>query len=421
MANILARILGRIGRAAEPLIAPDAAERRVRERAADKRLESMTTAATRLAEQVQRVTDRVDKIDRRQISHIQSAVSALEWTTRRHEAFTRKVLESSQHYRAHELVRERALRRIQQVARRGGPILVGPWTGEVGFELLYWAPFVRWAVEKFRIDPDRITLLSRGGTASWYGIEGAHYLDVLELCSPDEFRQRTVKERKQRTLRLFDRQLIRQARQRMDRRASVLHPAMMYALYTPYWTHQTTLRWVRQFAAFARVQPPVVAGLQLPRDYVALRFYFSKCFPDTPDNQALVRSIVQSLATDTHVVLLGSGVSLDDHRDVTADRSDRVHTVDHVMRPETNLAIQTAVIAGARAFIGTYGGFSYLAPLCGVDTIALYSRRNYYAHHLDFAQHVFKDVEGGSLTVMDAATFPLMRHVAAGAPQASNS
>jgi hypothetical protein len=381
----------------------------------------MATAAVRLAEQVQRVTDRIDKIDRRQATHLGNAVTTLEWTMRRQAAFAEKVIESSAQVRAHELVRERALRRMQQVARRGGPILVGPWTGEVGFELLYWAPFVRWAVERFRIEPDRITLLSRGGTASWYGIEGARYLDVLELARPEEFRQHTLKERKQRTLRLFDRQLLRQARQGMDSRASVLHPAMMYALYAPYWMQQTSLRWVQQFATPARVQPPVIAGLQLPREYVALRFYFSKCFPETPANQALVASIVQSLTMDTHVVLLGSGVSLDEHRDVEADRSDRVHTVDHLMRPETNLAVQTAVIAGARAFIGTYGGFSYLAPLCGVDTIALYSRRNYYAHHLDFAQHLFKDVAGGSLTVMDAATFPLMRHIAAAAPETSNS
>ncbi len=36
------------------------------------------------------------------------------------------------------------------------------------------------------------------------------------------------------------------------------------------------------------------------------------------------------------------------------------------MTPERNLAVQTAVIARARAFVGTYGGYSYLAPFCGV-------------------------------------------------------
>ena len=42
----------------------------------------------------------------------------------------------------------------------------------------------------------------------------------------------------------------------------------------------------------------------------------------------------------------------------------------HLMQPENNLAIQTEVIRHADAFVGTYGGFSYLAPLSGVNTIA---------------------------------------------------
>jgi hypothetical protein len=203
----------------------------------------------------------------------------------------------------------------------------------------------------------------------------------------------------------------------MDTRPSILHPAMMYALYAPYWKQQTSLRWVQQFARFQRVQPPVIPELQLPREYVALRFYFSKCFPETPANRAIVSSLLESLTAETHVVLLGTGIRVDDHHDFEIDRSDRIHTVQHVMRPGTNLAVQTAVIAGARAFMGTYGGFSYLAPLCGVNTVALYSIRNYFAYHLDFAQHMFDAVGGGSLTVVDAATRPLMRHIAAAASQ----
>lgn len=428
LSETVARILRRLGRVAEPLLHPDADDRRRREAAAAKRVESLNAAVTRAAEQLDRVGERVDKLDRRHVKHLRHAIAALEWSTRRQVAFADKLLESSLHHEGHEFVRERVLRRIRHVAQREGPILVGPWTGEVGFELLYWAPFVRWVVERFRIDPARVTLLSRGGTASWYGVAGARYLDALELCSANEFRERTLKERKQRTLRLFDRQLMRRALHRLERRPSVLHPAMMYALLAPYWDQRTSLQWVHQCARFTRIGPPAIQNLRLPREYVAVRFYFSKCFPETPENQALVNALVQSLATDIDVVLLGSGASLDEHRDVTpgpkgaAQRaggspSDRIHNVDHVMQPATNLAVQTAVIAGAKAFIGTYGGFSYLAPLCGVDTVALYSRRNFYPHHLYLAQQAFDAVEGGSLTVMDAATWPLARYLAAAASQ----
>lgn len=387
-----------------------AAERFAFEAVREKRVERMAGALDQLAEQVGRLADRVDAVDNRPVKHLRDAASSLEWSTRRQAAFAGKVLESAQQRSGHERVRAHVLDRICQAARRGGPILVGPWTGEVGFELLYWAPFVRWAIKRFGIDPDRVTLLSRGGTASWYGIDGARYSDVLDVSTPEEFRERTLKERKQRTLRLFDRQLLRRALRGMDGRPPVLHPAMMYALYAPYWTGQASLRWVHQSAAFARVQAPVIPELQLPREYTAVRFYFSKCFPETPENHALIRSLIDGLTRDTHVVLLGSGVSLDEHRDATIERSDRVHTVEHLMRPETNLAVQTAVIAGAQAFLGTYGGFSYLAPLCGVNTLALYSRRNYYAHHLDFAHQLFNAVGGGSLSVIDAATLHGHQH-----------
>jgi hypothetical protein len=149
--------------------------------------------------------------------------------------------------------------------------------------------------------------------------------------------------------------------------------------------------------------------LTLPPEYVAVRFYFSKCFPETPANQRVVGSLVRSLAMHTHVVLLGSGVPLDEHRDAGTGPSHHVHTVNHVTRAATNLAVQTAVIAGAQAFIGTYGGFSYLAPFCGVRSIALYSRRNYYLHHLDFAQQLFAGIDGGALDLVDVAKYPLSR------------
>lgn len=421
MAGALTRVFRRIGRWTEPLLDPDAADRRSRDAAGEKRLQAIAASLSRLAEQVQRVSERVDKVDRRQIDHLESAVSALQWNTRRQAAFAERLLRASAHDNEHEFVRERALRRLQQLARREGPVLVGPWTGEVGFELLYWAPFVRWAVAKFGIDPSRITLLSRGGTASWYGLEGTRYLDVFELSSPDEFRRETAEAKKQRTLRLFDRTLIRRAVQSLGGRPGVLHPAIMYALYMPYWKQQTSRRWVEQFADFRKIVPPPVPGLQLPRDYVAVRFYFSECFPDTPSNRSVIAGLLDSLTAETDVVLLGAGVQVDDHHDFRMGRAERVHAVEPLMRPETNLAVQTAVIAGARAFVGTYGGFAYLAPLCGVDAVALYSERTYFVYHLDFAQQVFDAVGGGSLTVVDAAARTLMRHIGGAAASTSAS
>jgi hypothetical protein len=49
-------------------------------------------------------------------------------------------------------------------------IVFGPWPGDVATELLYWAPFVRWAQEQFSLDPARLAVASRAGGEHWYGL-----------------------------------------------------------------------------------------------------------------------------------------------------------------------------------------------------------------------------------------------------------
>ena len=45
------------------------------------------------------------------------------------------------------------------------PIIAGPWTSEVGYEALYWLPFLAWAADHYGVRPERMIALSRGGTA----------------------------------------------------------------------------------------------------------------------------------------------------------------------------------------------------------------------------------------------------------------
>ena len=84
-------------------------------------------------------------------------------------------------------------------------------------------------------------------------------------------------------------------------------------------------------------------------------------------------------------------------RDATVEELTRVHSVEHLMRPEDNLAVQTEIIRNAEAFVGTYGGFSYLAPLCGVNTLAFYSHASGFRFdHLEVAKRVFSALRCGT-------------------------
>ena len=65
------------------------------------------------------------------------------------------------------------------------------------------------------------------------------------------------------------------------------------------------------------------------------------------------------------MVSLTTGLRLDDH-DGDDMRDAGVQLLPENLTPRENLAVQTALVAGAPAFVGTYGGFSYLAPFLGV-------------------------------------------------------
>lgn len=299
------------------------------------------------------------------------------------------------------LAEQRVVHRLRRLSRSRLPIIVGPWTGEVGFELLYWIPFLQWVRETFPFEAGRLIAVSRGGVRAWYGNVTSEYEDILARITPDEFRAATEDRKKQQRVRVFDRVVVKGVmRARGIRHAHVLHPTLMYALFNAFWRYDATVRRVQEFSRF-KALPPIDAALagevSLPERFIAVRFYFSDCFPDTPENRWFAASVVDGLAARTDVVLLNNHLVIDDHRDYVPAHASRVHVLSPHMRPETNLAIQTAAISRASGFVGTYGGYSYLAPLYGVSSIAFYSRASFKRHHLELAHRAFQRMGGARL------------------------
>lgn len=411
--QLLTRILRRAGRALEPLLAPHAeAQRRSAERLVTLAKEQ-ESALRELREQVaaERVELRRMRVVRaNDVAEARDTIADLRSGVRRQGTALARLARSAGIHAQLEWSERRVIDRLSRMARSDRQILVGPWTGEIGFELLYWIPFVRWASEKFGLAPERIVIVSRGGTHGWYAGLGNRYIDAFSLVTPDEFRAATETVKKQRMMGRFDRQLLRRvSAQLADARPALLHPALMYSLFMPFWKHQASLTRVADHARYQRIDAGPGAALPLPADYVAVRFYFSSCFPDTADNRAFVGATVAALAEHTDVVMLNPGFRVDDHIDYAGPQHGRIHYVDMVAEPQQNLARQTAIIAGARGFVGTYGGFAYLAPFCGVNAVAFYSDRTYFVYHLELAQRAFTEVGGGTLEAIDVRNTSLLR------------
>ena len=88
----------------------------------------------------------------------------------------------------------------------------------------------------------------------------------------------------------------------------------------------------------------------------------------------------------------------------------RLHTVEHLMPPETNLEVQSRIISNARAFIGTYGGFSYLAPFSGTNAVAFYSNPAAFRFdHLEVSKRVFSSLKSGGFVPLDVKDLDVLR------------
>ena len=296
-------------------------------------------------------------------------------------------------------------RELEAVATSGRLIVAGPWLSEVGFEALYWAPFLRWFAAAFRVEPERLVVVSRGGTASWYSGVAGRYVEIWDDLDPDEFARRNAEREtiKQYAPSSLDRDVLAAAARRLGTDDfATLHPGLMYRLFTLYWSGQRSMGFVDAHLRFARVKPPVVIdpGL-LPAGYVAMKLYAARSLPDTREVRARLRAIVATIAEQSPVVLLDTGLVLDEHADYQFASAGRVVSARSWMSPRNNLAVQTQIVAGARAFVGTCGSIAWLAPRLGVDTSALYVDPKWLHAHLAVAMRAYHKLDAGRFAVAD--------------------
>jgi hypothetical protein len=309
---------------------------------------------------------------------------------------------------------------VTGLGRSGRPILIGPWLSEAGFELLYWIPFLAWAKTYGNLDPSQLVVISRGGAASWYRDITTNYEDVLSFYSPDEFRARNdariVEQRgrlKHVEISSFDREIIAKVTEKRGLTGvRLLHPSTMYRLFEHFWFQRVPITLIEAFTSFGplpSVEPGELRGL-LPERYVAAKFYGNTALPDTPENHAFVASYLEELTRHIDVVLLNTGQRFDDHEDIAKGNRGRIHTIDHLMTPATNLDVQTRIISGAEAYVGTYGGFSYVAPLSGTHALTFYSHiTGFRFDHLEVAKRVFSGLRKGSFVELDLRSVDMLR------------
>lgn len=297
-------------------------------------------------------------------------------------------------------------RELERIVTRDRLLVVGPWMSEVGFETLYWIPFLHWVKAAFRLDADRLVAVSRGGVGAWYEGLAGQYVEIWDHIDPAEFARRNAERgaTKQYESSPLDHDILEAvARQIGTSDFDVIHPALMYRLFTLYWSGQRAMGFVDSHTRFARhTARPIIDPALLPREYVAVKFYAARSLPDTPEIRAILRGMVANLAERSDVVLLDTGLVLaDDHADYTFASGGRVLSAKAWMTPQNNLGVQTQIVAGAKAFVGTCGSIAWLAPRLGIDSSAVFVDPKWLHAHLAVAMRAYHKLDAGRFAVAD--------------------
>lgn len=279
---------------------------------------------------------------------------------------------------------------LRRLAASTAPIFVGPYHSELGFEVSYWLPWVAKWRERFGIDRDRLIPISRGGAGIWY--DTPRRVELFDHFTVEQLRQRAIQTYtekqsvKQNAMDPWETRFCALAADLLGlRRYHVLHPSLMYQDLHPWFDAQMGLGKVLQRLAYPPVTvPPVPLTLTLPEKFLAVKFYARSTWEPSEDLKDWVSSLVETLSRSIPVVLLDGGVDADDHFDFPIALSERVTSTAPACTPQTNLAVQSAVLAKASAFIGTYGGMQQLALRLGKPSAGFYTdfKGTCYAHKL---------------------------------------
>jgi hypothetical protein len=272
-------------------------------------------------------------------------------------------------------------------------------------------PFLRWFQDAYRIPPERLIAVSRGGVRDWYrGIAGC-YVDIFDQLTPVDLAarndaRRLVQEgggRKQSAAGALDAEIIERAREATGQQAvNVLHPSLLFRLFRHVWHGNLPFDFFWTRTRYARMEPPALPTLQgLPNEFITAKFYTGTAMPDSPGNREVLRLLVAQAAERLPVVMLETGFGVDEHEDFTFDAIPNVISAREWMRPRDNLGIQTALIARSRFFLGTCGGLAWLAPFLDVPALAVYVDDRLLGPHLFVARQAVRRVGGADLLPLD--------------------
>jgi hypothetical protein len=299
---------------------------------------------------------------------------------------------------------------IAAMAATMRPIIVGPWLAEVGYEVLYWIPFLRWLMDAHGIPRDRVIAVSRGGLEEMYDELASRYVDIFDLMTPPELAaanaQRQAQHegggRKQTGTSGLETDLVARVRGHLSvPDAVVCSPAWLFRMFRNVWHGNLPVDVLTTHTRYVTKEWDAAPIKGMPADYIAVKLYAGPALTTAGRTRAAARALVEQASKVAPVVLLETELGLDEHRDFDLRGLANVTSAGALMQARTNLGVQLSLIARSRYFLGTCGGLAWVAPFLGVPTVAVYDSDAMLAPHLLLARRAGHDARAAEFAPLD--------------------
>lgn len=265
---------------------------------------------------------------------------------------------------------------IQRGVSRGKRIIVGPWTGEVGYEILYWMPFCRALLDsqEFR---DATIIVTRGGVGAYYwaGANEYDYFSDTNIQLGDLVTEKEKIFRSQKQLAETKRERLLLEHMGIDERTDIqLHPKHMFLLFAPFFNAHTSDLFSRDsLLPYLRPVNLVTPAASRAKDgYCYIDIYERPSFKPTDGNAAEIVAKMNSWASLSGAypyrsVKLSS--SVDEHN--AYDLYDSISIESEEIGIVGNLRRKVELIRNASNAVMTYGGLAYIAYAANVPVLTL--------------------------------------------------
>jgi hypothetical protein len=277
-----------------------------------------------------------------------------------------------------EIYREMLNQSMTEIRRLVGEydnVIVGPWFSELGFELLYWVPFINSLSTENTFANKNVVTISRGGVEDLYDFLPSKHLNLLEYFSQTDWSDFTSKVwqelggLKQSKLVMREVKMLKnlniQFAGKENSKTLVLHPSLMFTMFRPFWRNKN---WSADLIAKHLVFP----NFEIPeaKNYGSVKIYSRPSLQINVDTTKKIGEFLKSEKVDLKIITSDS--YKDDHEVFVFSDLENAKLIP-INDYENNLKLQLDIIRSSSVCYTTYGGLSYYPLYFGKKSIGFYT------------------------------------------------